>query len=131
MEDHCRGIEGVLARGAVGEAYNIGGINEWANIDLVRLLCRSVDEAFARDASLAARFPRSPAARGEPCESLIRFVADRPGHDRRYAIDPRKAEAELGYRPLEDFPGGMRKTLGWYLANEAWWRAVLDGSYRR
>ncbi len=130
VEDHCRGIERVLARGAIGECYNIGGINEWANIDIVHLLCDLMDQAFAEQPGLAARFPQCPAASGQRCRELIRFVTDRPGHDRRYAIDPRKAEAELGYRPVEDFASGIRKTLAWYLANEAWWRAVQDGSYR-
>jgi len=130
VSDHCRGIELVLQRGAVGETYNIGGNNEWANIDIVNLLCDLVDQAFAADASLAARFPDAPPARGRPCRDLITFVRDRAGHDRRYAIDASKIGRELGYAPAESFETGIRKTLDWFLANEPWWRAILDGSYR-
>jgi len=129
VEDHCRAIDRVISAGEVGETYNVGGRNEWKNIDIVRLLCRLVDEAFARDRSLAGRFPRSPAAAGRSVEDLITFVKDRPGHDRRYAIDARKIERDLGFSPLENFETGIRKTLAWYLANEPWWRAVMDGSY--
>ena len=129
VEDHCRGIELVLERGEPGGVYNIGGNNEWKNIDIVRLLCRLVDEAFRDDPALAGRFPSSPAARGESA-SLITFVADRPGHDRRYAIDAEKSRRELGYEPLESFETGIGKTIAWYMGNEAWWRRVMDGSYR-
>ncbi|MCG3168511.1 MAG: dTDP-glucose 4,6-dehydratase 2 [Pseudomonadales bacterium] len=130
VEDHCRGIERVLERGVVGETYNIGGNNEWANIDIVNLLCDLVDEFFAADTALAARFPSAAPARGAASRSLIAFVRDRPGHDRRYAIDAGKVTRELGYAPVESFETGIRKTLAWYLANEPWWRAILDGSYR-
>lgn len=130
VEDHCRGIECVLEDGVVGETYNIGGNNEWTNIDIVNLLCDLVDESFAADAALAARFPQAPPARGASSRSLISFVRDRPGHDRRYAIDAGKIMRELGYAPRETFHSGIRRTLGWYLDNEAWWRAILDGSYR-
>ncbi len=128
--DHCRAIERVLAAGTAGETYNIGGGNEWKNLDIVRLLCRLVDEAFAADPRLAARFPGAPAASGRPTDSLVAFVKDRLGHDRRYAIDAAKAERELDFVPAESFESGIAKTLCWYLANEAWWRAVMDGSYR-
>ncbi len=130
VADHCRGIELVLQKGAVGETYNIGGNNEWANIDIVNLLCALVDEAFAADATLAARFPDAPPARARQCRDLITFVRDRAGHDRRYAIDASKINRELGYVPAESFETGIRKTLDWFLANEPWWRAILDGSYR-
>ncbi len=130
VEDHCRGIERVLANGVVGETYNIGGNNEWTNIGIVNLLCDLVDEFFAADVTLAARFPAAAPARGAPSRSLITFVRDRPGHDRRYAIDAGKITRELGYVPLESFESGIRKTLAWYLGNEAWWQAILDGSYR-
>ncbi len=130
VEDHCRGIEAVLERGTVGETYNIGGRNEMCNLDLVRQLCRLLDEQFRTAPELARRYPESPAARSEPAESLIRFVTDRPGHDRRYAIDTTKIERSLGFVPAENFDSGIRKTVQWYLANEAWWRAVMDGSYR-
>ena len=123
VEDHCRGIELVLARGRVGEVYNLGGDNEWTNIEIVKLICRLLDEAFAADGRLAARFPLSPAARGA-ASSLITYVKDRPGHDRRYAIDAAKCRDELGYRPLESFASGIGKTIAWMLANESWWRGL-------
>jgi dTDP-glucose 4,6-dehydratase len=119
----------VIESGAVGETYNIGGDNEWTNIDLVRQLCAQMDRVFADAPSLAARFPDSPASRGESAE-LITFVTDRKGHDRRYAIDGDKVADELGFRAQTPFEEGLRSTIRWYLDNEAWWRAVMDGSYR-
>ncbi len=130
VEDHCRAIELIVTRGRLGETYNVGGRNEWTNIDIVRLLCRLVDEAFAADRTMRGRFPSAPAAKGRKTESLVTFVADRPGHDRRYAIDASKVERELGFVPGESFETGIRKTIAWYLANESWWRSVMDGSYR-
>jgi dTDP-glucose 4,6-dehydratase len=130
VEDHCRGIDLVLRKGRVGEVYNIGGNNEWRNIEIVRLVCDLVDERLAAQESLRQRFPRSPACLGHKAEALITFVKDRPGHDRRYAIDAAKSRSELGYTPLESFETGIRKTIDWYLANEAWWRGVMNGSYR-
>jgi dTDP-glucose 4,6-dehydratase len=97
----------------------------------VRHLCRLVDEAFAADAALAARFPRATAAQGVPSETMIRFVTDRPGHDRRYAIDAAKIGRDLGFAPAERFETGIAKTLAWYLTHEDWWRGVMDGSYRQ
>ena len=131
VEDHCRAVELVLLHGRIGETYNVGGGNEWRNIDLVRLLCGIVDEAFAADPQLAARFPEAPAAQGRQTKSLVTFVRDRPGHDRRYALDARKIERELGFVPSQSFDTGLRKTVAWYLAHEIWWRAVMDGSYRQ
>ena len=130
VEDHCRAIVLALEQGRPGEVYNVGGENERPNLEIVRSITLAIDEAFRTDPSLAGRFPGSPAAEGRPCWSLVTSVKDRPGHDRRYAIDPRKARAELGYRPVETFESGLAKTVAWYLANEAWWRAVMDGSYR-
>jgi dTDP-glucose 4,6-dehydratase len=130
VEDHCRAVEQVVLQGADGATYNIGGRNEWTNIAVVRLLCRLIDEAFAAEPGLARRFPACPAAAGRSSATLITAVADRPGHDRRYAIDAAKIERELEFRPAQDFESGMRRTLQWYLANEAWWRGVMDGSYR-
>jgi dTDP-glucose 4,6-dehydratase len=129
-EDHCRGIERVLIRGRVGEAYNLGGENELLNLEIVRLICRLIDEVFGTDPALAERFPAAPPSRGEKSEKLITFVADRPGHDLRYSIDPTKARTELGFRARVKFLSGLGKTLAWYLANEEWWRAVMDGRYR-
>ena len=131
VDDHSRGIDLIIASGRPGQTYNIGGNNEWANIDVVKLLCMLVDNSFGADPELASRFPDSPCASGEPAESLITFVADRPGHDTRYAIDATKITGELGYQPQEDFHSGLAKTVAWYLANEPWWRAIQDGSYRQ
>lgn len=130
VDDHSRGIELIIKQGRHGETYNIGGNNEWANIDVVNLLCDIVDQRFQNDDSLAGRFPDSPCASGEKASSLITFVADRPGHDTRYAIDASKIMGELGYQPQEDFQSGLNRTVDWYLANEPWWRAIQDGSYR-
>lgn len=131
VDDHCRGIDRIIQHGRHGENYNIGGNNERRNIEIVQLLCKMLDTLFGEDKSLAARFPLSPAAQGRSSAELITYVKDRLGHDWRYAIDPRKSEQELGYRPVESFESGMRKTVAWYLDNEDWWRAILDGSYRR
>jgi dTDP-glucose 4,6-dehydratase len=116
VEDHARAIHAVLTRGRAGETYNIGSRNEQRNIDVVHAICSLLE--------LAA--PRS----GRHYEGLIAHVADRPGHDRRYAIDPSKVERELGWRPIETFETGLAKTVTWYLANRDWWQHVLDGSYR-
>jgi len=130
VEDHCDGIERVIKAGTVGETYNIGGNNEYSNIDIVNQICRCIDNAFADDASLAQQFPDAPAASGAKTDSLITRVADRPGHDWRYAIDARKISNELGFEPGTDFSAGLAHTLRWLLDNEPWWRAVMDGSYR-
>jgi dTDP-glucose 4,6-dehydratase len=124
VEDHCRGIELVLGRGVAGECYNIGGGTEVPNIELVRALCARVDARFTSDAALRGRFPKSPAANGGTCSSLIKFVTDRLGHDRRYAIDGTRATAELGYQPARTLEQGLDETVDWYLANEDWWRPL-------
>jgi len=126
VEDHCRGIELVLQRGAVGETYNIGGNNEWNNLDIVHLLCDQMDARFAADASLAERFPAAPGAAGGSARDLITFVKDRAGHDWRYAIDAGKITRELGYKPRESFETGLQRTLDWYLSNEQWWKPLLQ-----
>jgi len=113
--DHCAAIREVLARGTVGETYNIGGWNEKANLDVVHTLCSMLDELAPKMESHA---------------KLITFVKDRPGHDRRYAIDARRIERELGWRPAETFDTGIRKTVRWYLDNAAWVDSVLSGDYR-
>lgn len=130
VEDHCRGIDLVLEKGRVGETYNIGGRSEVENLDLVKRICQLADKTFNRAPGLARRFPNSPCARGIAAETLINFVRDRPGHDRRYAIDCRKAETELGFLPEADLESGLAGTFAWYLNNESWWRSVMDGSYR-
>jgi dTDP-glucose 4,6-dehydratase len=116
VTDHCSGIRAVLAGGRVGETYNIGGWNEKANIDIVRTVCALLDELRPDPAG--------------PYSRLITYVKDRPGHDRRYAIDARKIEHELGWRPAETFETGIRKTVQWYLSNEAWVARVQSGAYR-
>lgn len=118
VEDHCAAIRTVLARGRVGETYNIGGRSEKPNIEIVRTICAVLDELR----------PRDPVV---PHCKLITFVQDRPGHDRRYAIEARKIEGELGWRPSETFESGIRKTIEWYLGHESWIREVTSGSYRQ
>ncbi len=114
--DHCRAIETVLANGMVGETYNVGGSNQQTNLSVVHILCSLLDEL-------------APAA--EPYARLMTHVTDRPGHDRRYAIDARKIEGQLGWRAQENFASGMRKTVAWYLANAAWVQEVTSGAYRQ
>ncbi len=114
--DHCTAIRAVLARGRVGETYNIGGWNEKPNIEIVQTVCALLDELRPD--------PAGPHAR------LITYVKDRPGHDRRYAIDARKIERELGWRPQETFDSGIRKTVCWYLDNMAWVEHIASGEYR-
>jgi dTDP-glucose 4,6-dehydratase len=130
VEDHCQGIDLILKEGRVDQCYNIGGNNEWANIDIVKTVCKRVDEAFQATPELAIKYPASPCATGNPAESLITYVEDRAGHDRRYAIDATKIETELGYKPVESFESGIQKTVDWYLRNDQWWNGILDGSYR-
>ena len=113
--DHCSGIRAVLAAGRVGETYNIGGWNEQANLDIVHTVCALLDRLRPSPAGSYAR--------------LITFVTDRPGHDRRYAIDARKIERELGWRPTETFETGIRKTVQWYLDNAQWVADVQSGAY--
>ena len=118
VEDHARALYKVVTEGVVGETYNIGGHNEKQNIEVVKTICRILDEL-------------RPQANAQPYESLITFVKDRPGHDLRYAIDAAKIERELGWKPQETFETGIRKTVEWYLNNLEWCRRVQDGSYQR
>jgi dTDP-glucose 4,6-dehydratase len=131
VSDHCRGIDLVLQKGRPGEVYNIGGGVESENLKLIETLCAVADEALGQDPDLCSRFSACPAARGGKSSTLIQFVKDRPGHDRRYAIDCGKIERELGYHAQMTLARGLRATFAWYLANEPWWRAVMDGSYQR
>ncbi len=130
VDDHARGIDLIIQKGRLGETYNIGGHNEWTNIDIVNLICERMDARFAAEPQMKERYPDSPAAKGEKSNGLITYVKDRPGHDQRYAIDATKTTAELGYKPVESFETGIEKTISWYLDNEDWWRGILDGSYQ-
>lgn len=125
VADHCRAIEACLHHGVPGETYNVGGGEELPNIKVVDEICAAVDAAFASDPRLADRFPAAPAAQGRSSSELKSYVTDRKGHDRRYAIDERKARAELGYAPERDFAQGLRETIAWYLANEGWWQPLV------
>ena len=118
VEDHARALYQVVTEGVVGETYNIGGHNEKQNIEVVKTICKILDEL-------------KPQANGQKYESLIKFVEDRPGHDLRYAIDAGKIEKDLCWKPLETFETGIRKTVEWYLNNLDWSRRVQDGSYQR
>ena len=117
VEDHCRAIWRVLEAGRLGETYNIGGWNEKANLEVVHTLCAILDEL-------------QPRADGQPYAAQITYVKDRPGHDRRYAIDARKIERELGWKPQETFESGIRKTVQWYLDHADWVQGVTSGNYR-
>lgn len=130
VEDHCLGISLILESDAIGETFNIGGGAELPNLEVIERLCGIVDSRFASQPSLADRFPDAPAAQGRPTASLKVHVPDRPGHDRRYAIDASLATERLGYRPQQTFESGLADTVDWFLANEGWWRAILNGSYR-
>jgi len=118
VKDHCSAIRCVLEKGTLGEVYNVGGWNEQANLDIVHTVCALLDELR----------PRSD---GKSYSEQISFVTDRPGHDRRYAIDARKIERELGWKPAETFETGIRKTVQWYLDNQGWVNNVLSGNYRQ
>lgn len=116
VDDHARALHAVITRGRIGETYNIGGHNEKRNLDVVRAICDQLQELVQGDTSY---------------QDLITFVADRPGHDLRYAIDAGKIDRELGWRPRESFESGLLKTIQWYLANRDWCARVQDGSYQR
>ncbi len=116
VEDHARALEAVLTRGELGESYNIGGRSERTNLQVVEAICDILDR-------------KRPRSDGSPYRELIQFVADRPGHDRRYAIDCAKAETELGWAAQESFESGLEKTVDWYLANDWWWRPIRETKY--
>lgn len=108
VEDHCKAIDLIVRKGKIGEVYNVGGHNEMANIDIVKLICRELNKS----------------------ESLITYVADRKGHDMRYAIDPAKIHNELGWLPETKFADGIKKTINWYLENKPWWEEIISGEYQ-
>jgi dTDP-glucose 4,6-dehydratase len=118
VKDHCAAIRRVLEAGRLGETYNVGGWNEKANIDVVKTICALLDDIH-------------PRADGASYATQITFVQDRAGHDKRYAIDARKLEQELGWKPQETFETGIRKTVSWYLENTAWLDNITSGAYRQ
>jgi dTDP-glucose 4,6-dehydratase len=128
VSDHCRGIELIVTRGRSGEVYNIGGGCEEENVRLVNRLCAIADETFRNQSALRNKYPSCPAARGRATSELIRFVHDRPGHDRRYAVDCSKIERELGYKAHVSLDSGLLDTFSWYLRNDWWWSKVLRGA---
>jgi dTDP-glucose 4,6-dehydratase len=141
VTDHAEALYAVLTKGRVGESYNIGGNNEQTNIDLVKNICQLMDEfrqspdyGFLINDSGSDEKSQSSAIKNQEShksyEELITFVTDRPGHDMRYAINPTKIRDELGWEPEEDFKSGFRKTVQWYLDNQEWWKAILNGSYQ-
>jgi dTDP-glucose 4,6-dehydratase len=131
VEDHCAAIDRILHGPYESNTFNVGGRAEHRNLSIVQQLCALINERFRADPSLALRFPACPPANGTDCASLITFVEDRRGHDRRYAIDPSRIASELGFEPRETLVTGLARTVDWFLVNEPWWRAVMDGSYRQ
>jgi len=117
VEDHASAIDLIFHKGKTGETYNIGGKNEWKNIDLIKLLCKIMDKKMGRPEGA--------------CEKLITYVKDRPGHDLRYAIDSSKLQKELGWTPLPEFAAGLEKTVEWYLSNNEWLERVISGDYEK
>lgn len=115
VDDHNRGIDLIIHEGEIDNTYNIGGNNEWTNIDIVLLICELMDQHHPE---------------GAPHKDLITHVKDRAGHDRRYAINAEKIMTQLGYKPVETFETGIRKTVQWYMEHQPWWRSIMDGSYR-
>jgi dTDP-glucose 4,6-dehydratase len=130
VSDHCRGIELILMKGAAGASYNIGGHSECENLELVHMLCRIADEAFHRNPDLKAKYPTCPAALGGSTASLITFVPDRPGHDRRHAVDCNKIRSDLGFRARISLKDGLRSTFNWYTQNTSWWQTMPAVKYR-
>lgn len=121
VTDHVRGIDLCLRRGSSGARYNFGGNAERTNLDVIETVCSQLDHHFERESALARRFPNAPPAAGRASRSLLQFVGDRPGHDRRYAMNTGKVEEELGYTVSTDFEHGVGMTVDWYLENTDWW----------
>jgi dTDP-glucose 4,6-dehydratase len=129
VHDHCRAIDCILHASAAGETWNVGGGSSEPNIRIVESVCDLVDEEFRQRAELKSRFPRSAPAQGRPARTLMQHVRDRPGHDRRYAVDAGKI-TRLGFMPQTSLAAGLAATVRWYLDNESWWRSIVSGEYR-
>ncbi len=126
VDDHNLGVDFILRKGTPGQTYNIGGNNEWKNIDIINLICNLVIEKFSNNSELPKKYPYSPPSNGKPPQSLITHVTDRLGHDRRYAINAKKISITLGYTPEESFNTGIQKTIDWMLSNESWWAKIMN-----
>jgi dTDP-glucose 4,6-dehydratase len=131
VSDHCRALDLILGASPPGETWNVGGTSQETNLTVVGTLCELLEAAFAARPPLTARFPRSAPALGRSARSLIEHVRDRPGHDRRYAVDSGKIRARLDFSPAIPLADGLRATVDWYLDNEGWWRDVASGEYRQ
>jgi dTDP-glucose 4,6-dehydratase len=129
VSDHCRAIDLILQSSPAGETWNVGGGSTDPNLRVVEMICDLVDREFAHNKDLAQRYPRSAAAQGQLSRSLIQYVGDRPGHDRRYAVDGSKI-ARLGFAPQTTTAAGLAATVEWYLEHESWWRTIVTGEYR-
>jgi dTDP-glucose 4,6-dehydratase len=130
VDDHARGMDLIIRKGKRGELSNIGGINEWANIHIVNLVCDLVDKRLVESDELKKQCPNSPVCNGKKARDLITYIKDRLRHDRRYAIDSNKSNNEPGYKFVKVFETGIQKTVDWYLNNESWWRDVMSGEYQ-
>ena len=130
VDDHARALRRVFEEGKNGETYCIGGHNEKTNMQVVNTLCEIIDELFASNQEFSSIYPHCPASNNASAKTLITFVSDRPGHDKRYAIDASKLEKELGWTPLETFESGIKKTVEWYLSNKEWVDSVRSGEYQ-
>lgn len=131
VEDHCAAVREIIDASPTGRTWNVGGNNEYANIELVQHLCAAIDAAFAADPQLRERFPNAAPSRNARSNELITYVKDRPGHDRRYAIDATRMAADLGWTPQIAVEPGLQSTVTWFLNNEQWWRSVLSGEYKQ
>lgn len=125
VEDHCRAIDLILSTDRRGETWNIGANVQATNLVMARGICRSIDERFAKTPSLAQQFPEAPPARDGSCLELVDHVDDRPGHDRRYALDSRKIESELGFRARNSTHDGLQASIDWYIKHQSWWIQIL------
>lgn len=128
VDDHCAAIDAILHTASSGSVFNIGARAEQVNRDIVTRICNAIDGFFAERPTLAALFPNCPAARGAHCRELIAHVTDRPGHDRRYALDATHLETTLGFRARQSFDAGLRQTIAWYIDNGRWWQPLIQHS---